>query len=527
MRKVSESLLKVFIKPIQNHALFLLFLIILTSIIEPSIFFRHSQWARGFTIIAYNIIQCYIVVLVYNLLPKKLQGIARLLIFTYISIVQMFSYVTREVFDMPLHREIAAIVGGSNVSETYEFILTFATPWIVAGLLMYLLLPCIAEILLHYTKNNKQNILSKFLLVLIPSSLVYTFARPDKYESFAFFNQASIVSTVFNRTPDLKSNIDCINIQKWGGNPTNIVVIIGESFAKSTCSLYSYHKETSPKLKARRDRNELIIFNNVISPAGNTIPCMKAIMSVWRTSYGDSVPYQECIALPEVMKKAGYETYWISNQAKKGFWDNIPSKYSELCDMVKFTDNEYRGGFTKCFDEDVIPLLNDISNTTNCYFIHLLGQHPGPENRYPASFNKFQWHDYGEYPEHERWYRFHNDNATLYNDYVVDSIMNLFENKEAIIFYVPDHGLDIFEVDKYTGHGRSAMPESLNIGRQIPFMIYTTKLYRERFPNKIEKMKGCVDKPFNTEDFIYTIMDVANIRFSDNNDVEKYSLFAQ
>lgn len=34
-----------------------------------------------------------------------------------------------------------------------------------------------------------------------------------------------------------------------------------------------------------------------------------------------------------------------------------------------------------------------------------------------------------------------------------------------------------------------------------------------------------VDEEFNTEDFIYSIMDVAGLRFKKNDDVEKYSFF--
>ena len=37
------------------------------------------------------------------------------------------------------------------------------------------------------------------------------------------------------------------------------------------------------------------------------------------------------------------------------------------------------------------------------------------------------------------------DNAILYNDSIVDAIISRFEDKEAIIIYMPDHGEECYE----------------------------------------------------------------------------------
>ena len=41
----------------------------------------------------------------------------------------------------------------------------------------------------------------------------------------------------------------------------------------------------------------------------------------------------------------------------------------------------------------------------------------------------------------------------------------------------------------------------------------------------VERMQESVDKQFCTDDLIYALMDIMNIRFHDNKDVDKYSLF--
>ncbi|MBQ9076674.1 MAG: phosphoethanolamine transferase [Muribaculaceae bacterium] len=525
-----SKILRFLIQPIRNNALFLLLLIVLTSAIEPYLFIAKSLWARAFTVIAYNLIECYAIVLLYDKLPLKIKGLFRGIVYILIVVTSIGSFVSRYAFDMPLNEDMPGIVAGSNPQETYEFILTFINPTIAACSIFFLLLPIAAEAILHYNRNKKYSVLSTILSLLLPISIIFVSLRPGEYYLKTFFKSIEYVSHIFQTTPDIKSNLENIDLNGGVKTPDNLIIIIGESFAKNSSQLYGYEKKTNPRLQYRKDSLGMITFSQVVSPAGNTIPCMKAIMSTWRVSDKDDVKWWECIALPEIMKKSGYRTGWISNQSKKGFWDNIPSKYSELCDTSIFTGNMYRGCFGKSQDEEVIPLLkSDIENNAtgkDCYFIHLMGQHPGPENRYPEGFSKFKWEDYPDYPEYQRWYRFNNDNATLYNDYVVDGIMNLFEDKEAIIFYFPDHGLDIFEVGEYAGHGRKAVPESLKAGQKIPFMVYPTKLYREQYPDKIKEMERCADKPFNTENFMYTVMDVINVSFNGNNDVEKYSLFA-
>ena len=40
-------------------------------------------------------------------------------------------------------------------------------------------------------------------------------------------------------------------------------------------------------------------------------------------------------------------------------------------------------------------------------------------------------------------------------------------------------------------------------------------------------MSKSLDNRFRTEDLIYTVMDIANISFKDNDDVRKESLFSE
>ena len=131
-----------------------------------------------------------------------------------------------------------------------------------------------------------------------------------------------------------------------------------------------------------------------------------------------------------------------------------------------------------------------------------------------------------DYPIQQRENRAHYDNSLIYNDSVVSCIFKTIENKEALGFYFSDHGLDIYQTkDNYAAHAIRSDSSSIKISQEIPFMIYTSPKYIQRNPNQVELIKSSVNHQFVTEDFMYSLMDILGAHFTDNDDVQKYSLF--
>ena len=69
---------------------------------------------------------------------------------------------------------------------------------------------------------------------------------------------------------DIVSVKDC-------GDIDNIVVIIGESASRSHYSLYDYYLKTSPNLDTLK--NELYIFDDIISPYSGTSAVMEVLLT--------------------------------------------------------------------------------------------------------------------------------------------------------------------------------------------------------------------------------------------------------
>ena len=95
------------------------------------------------------------------------------------------------------------------------------------------------------------------------------------------------------------------------------------------------------------------------------------------------------------------------------------------------------------------------------------------------------------------------DNATLYNDYVVNTIMDLYKYEDAVVFYFADHALDIFDTNPdYFGHAKMN-EKSQAIGKRIPFVIYVTSVFQNHHAEMVDRMKSAVNTPFNTDKLIY------------------------
>lgn len=92
----------------------------------------------------------------------------------------------------------------------------------------------------------------------------------------------------------------------------NIIVIIGESVAANYLSLYGYPHNNTPWLKNAPG----VFFDNYISTAPNTF------LSLPRTlAMSDGVNINVSNNVVALANRAGYDTYWISNQGFVGEYD--------------------------------------------------------------------------------------------------------------------------------------------------------------------------------------------------------------
>lgn len=296
----------------------------------------------------------------------------------------------------------------------------------------------------------------------------------------------------------------------------NIVFIIGESTTKNHMSLYGYYLDTTPNLNKLYAENKLIRFNDVVSPYAHTAPVLQSLLTF--KNYENKRNWMNCNNLPDMVNLANYHTAWISNKEPKSIYRNTGTMFSERCNASYFNEHEEDGGGSILtgglkLDGHLLAEIQKVADRTiekNFTIIHLMGTHWLYEDRYPRQFEKFTGQDIRQGDEvDEKEIVAQYDNAVLYNDYVINEIIKIYEDKESIVIYLPDHGEEVYDFRSFAGH--TAEKDSRYM-LEVPLLVWASEKFRKKYPAKIAQLEAAIDRPYMTDDFIHTILDLLEVK---------------
>ncbi|MBF0379412.1 MAG: kdo(2)-lipid A phosphoethanolamine 7''-transferase [Magnetococcales bacterium] len=107
--------------------------------------------------------------------------------------------------------------------------------------------------------------------------------------------------------------------------------------------------------------------------------------------------------------------------------------------------------------------------------LHTNGAHYLYTNRYPREFAKFKPECYPRAKNCTIDEKFNSyDNAILYTDYVLASLIDVFRNKKTLMIYAPDHGEYIDEHTQYHGTPKNSAAKEL---RGIPIIMWASDAF--------------------------------------------------
>ena len=292
-----------------------------------------------------------------------------------------------------------------------------------------------------------------------------------------------------------------------------VVFVLGEATDRNHMQLYGYRLPTTPHLSARYERGEIFRFTDTIACANHTSAAMSKIF----TFAEKDDPLNDWYLKPnifDIVRRAGYHTVWLSNQSPLGLWGNFDKYFSMRCDEKFFVEAEDEIADIRKIDGVLLPVLDEyLSATTaekNFYVIHLYGTHESFNERYPAEFAIFTADDEDKPVPDWRQGTAEYDNAVLYNDFIVDEIIRRFEDKDAVLIYISDHGLQVYDGSDDAEH---TMEKDGNVHMiEIPALIWVSEKFRAHHPEKISAMTAAVDKPYRTDYLIHALLDLMNIR---------------
>lgn len=305
-----------------------------------------------------------------------------------------------------------------------------------------------------------------------------------------------------------------------------ILLVIGESYNKHHASLCNpQHRRTTPRLEALRDAGCLWVFDDVVTPYNHTTAVFREMFSTWDRSCPDS--WRRHTLFTAVFRKAGYDVGFFSNQfvqksadvtteAKLNTVGGTIFNHSRLS-ALQFTR---RNTETTACDGELLDLLPPPDSAAlpspTLLIVHLMGQHVRYGERYPADRVRFKPEDYEAHfgGDAEREIHAQYDNATLYNDSVVATLLRRYDNREVIAIYLADHGEEVFDWrNQYVRTNDPVMSwgEAHN-QYEVPFAVYMSEPYQRSHPDVAEEVKAAVGRPFLSTDLCHMLFHLAGIK---------------
>lgn len=498
------------------------------DLLNGKCFGRLSRRQRDFNVYYhFFLLQIFVTATILSLLPKIFKKIFIGLSAFFFLVDALILFLHRSLFDKSMFQFLL----DTNLQEAMEFIKNYSSVisikifWILPLAISFILCFKLSIVFIDIVLNCRIRFLRATMIfgILIASTISWEIAPSYIYIFFPRIGISVVRMSyvIFNAFKEIREyqevykNIDATQI-KITLNDSQlpwVIFILDESTGRAHMSLYGYDKPTNPKLQQRLDKNEFVLFSDCISGGDlNMLSCERLFTFYDNRVEGKDKPWYQYPNLFDILKAAGYHTAWLSNQESSGIYGNVPRAYADRCDEKNFTVIRDTSTFVYEFDEKILPLLDDsLQRNTyekNFYVLHLLGTHTDYRLRFPAEFEIFKADDEPAKSAFQRDYQADYDNAVLYNDFVVDEIIKRFEDKDAIIIYISDHGEAVFDDGIHFGHG----PGPGGIVLEIPMIVWFSEQFKENHAELVQKISATKNLPFMTDDMIHALLDLMQIQ---------------
>jgi heptose-I-phosphate ethanolaminephosphotransferase len=399
----------------------------------------------------------------------------------------------------------------TNSSESSEYLKSKFSVFHILVILLFV----VASIALFFSKRKSKGqapkLSFKFLILFVIAFGLASFTGPFGALSSEYYLYLKNKEMLKNLSEERAKGLNQISISYT--IPPNaakkIIIIIGESLNRNMMSLYGYPKNTTPNLLALSKEaklGKLFYFDNVISPEATTVPALKKILT--NINNENNIPFTQAVSLVDLYKKAGFETFWISNQAQLGKNDTPNAVISASADHVYFASNhnsikEENIASGNYYDEDLLPVFNQFSKEQKqdkqIYFIHLMGSHWFYGQRYPPAFNIFKTDKMDDLNSYL--------NTVLYNDMIVSSLIKMAQEKGFDeVCYFSDHGEDM-----KNQHNQEKYTKEMSV---IPLMFYLSNNYLSTHPDLEKQLIKNKHTPAMTDNLFHVLQNVSGFSSS-------------
>ena len=571
--KYAVSLLNKAYQPIRDNASFFFFMYLIGILVSyaelptnnPDAAVYSNLWLELF-------LDLYVICIILTLFPLKIRRWIRafLYIIAYCtSLTDLFCWVK---FQSTLNPSMLLLVGETDEREASEFFSSYFTSDLIFSSVGLLLLVMLIHILTTFLKkvklppaisykvtvakqiinhshhilggvclvflgwaiessaHNKKEMVQMFSLDTIGSvehelttSDCAQFYLPVYRLAFSIFSN-ELASQQVDRLIEAK---DKMSVDSCSFKSPNIVLIIGESYGKLHSQQYGYFMPTTPRQIKREKSGLLVPFSDVVAPWNLTSFVFKNVFSLHVV--GEKGEWCDYPLFPSLFRKAGYHVTFITNQflpkAKQAVYDfsgGFFLNHPELSEAMFDSRNQQLYRFDRGLLDDYDKNQQQHNTDHNLIIFHLLGQHVKYNQRFPSDRHHFKAEDYekkrADLNGKQRNVLADYDNAVLYNDSIVDAIISRFEDKEAIIIYMPDHGEECYEGNRgfiCRNHSAAIDYDLAHYEFEIPFWIFCSYKYAAKHPDIYKEIIGAKNRRFMTDALPHMLLYLAGIHTKD------------
>lgn len=408
----------------------------------------------------------------------------------------------------------------TNPEESKEFVMDYFNVWVVGGVMLYVILPIVMILKMRSYRPlpiKKHKILFISSLVAILCVVFVSRLSQSVYFINFYHTFVSYKMRLYSEDKEIESRQSLpyeVSQRTSDTQPQTIVVVIGESLTRHHMQLYGYGRKTNPQLSKKGDN--IYVYKDVISPQVHTIPVIRSIMTLSDRFHPEF--FTEKPSLFELFNRAGYESYFVSNQA---FGGRLKTSYDVLLNLAKYKFDLSAQGQN---DEVVLPKLKQILDSdkdkNKLVVIHLIGNHMAYKFRYPMDFNLFDHtkdnlvKDGHYINEQAKTVVDQYDNSVAYNDYVIASIIDQLDNGghgNSAMVYFSDHGEELYDFRNFAGHAYEKVSPPMC---EIPFIVWVSPEFKANRADLIYDM----NRAYSTVDFLFSLSDLAGLNYIDYDD---------
>jgi heptose-I-phosphate ethanolaminephosphotransferase len=302
------------------------------------------------------------------------------------------------------------------------------------------------------------------------------------------------------------------------GKPQTYVFVIGESLTRNHMSLYGYWRETTPTLAGLA--SETAVFTDVVSPHSHTEQSLELVLTLANQSNGLRFTDASNYSLIEMLRAAGFATWWISNQNSFGPWDNKTAVLASGAERVHFTGTRSGRFVTGPLDEVLLePFAAALQDPAprKAIFLHFLGNHWDYTKRYPPQAAAFRelptageigaWRR--QNPKNPKVHQVNDyDNAVRYHDQLAGRVIEMLRatGQAAVVTLFSDHGESLYE---FKGH---YWKQFTRHHVEVPLILWFSPEYARLAGEVVDQARAGARLPFALEDLPHLVADITQLR---------------